>query len=218
MNKWAWIWAAVAVIAVAAAAWLWFHPRSQTLTRTVFQPVPEIRTVRDVQRVAVPCPSAGIVTLDRAEVAKRLDMPELQGGNIEAARVSEGAVEGAASSAPTDTPTPTIGAPLAAPVSLAVTATAEVPASANGTEVVSLIDLQSGASRIEAREMAAPWFRLENRGSVALWYGLNQKLVQTVQGEARWQFLRVKDLHLGLKGDVGTDGYGHAFAGIMYEW
>jgi hypothetical protein len=181
------------IFAIYAALWQYFMPQVRTITTKEFKRVAEIRTVRDVKRVYVTCPEQGLVALDKKEIAGELDMPWLSDPAAPAP------VEGDATT-------------------LHPTATADLPESRNGYQVVTVVNTDTGVTIPVVQEKEAPWFRLENTGTVGLWYGLDIHLQQIAQGELTWKFLRIKDVHLGLKADGTTDGSGHALAGIIYEW
>lgn len=195
------------ILALFAAGWQYAMPEVRTITTTVFKRVPEIRTVHDVQRVRVACPEAGIVVLDKQEVAEKLHIDWLRGGDVAApeGEVTPPSEEGIQ---PGATPPP----------DLQVTATAEIPETDSGAEAVSLIDLNTGESTIVVREKPAPWFALENHGSLSGWYGYNQHLLLTGDIDGRWQFLRIKDMHLGLRTSGGTDGELRFQLGTIYQW
>lgn len=63
------------ILALFAAIWQWAMPKVRTITTAEFRRVPEIRKVKDVQRVRVPCPEQGIVVLDKKEAAQKLSLP-----------------------------------------------------------------------------------------------------------------------------------------------
>lgn len=205
------------ILALYAAGWQYVMPRMQTLTATEFRRVAEIRTVAAVQRVYVPCPEQGIVVLDKAAVARKLDLSWLQGGDIDSAR------KGGDTALPPEGTQP--GAILASPPGprprgelYEVTATADLPESGNGIEAVSVIDMRSGESHIEAREKEAPWFQFRNEGALGVKYGYNQHLqnIGTVYG--RWDFLRIKSFFLSANADLETGGDARLQAGVEYRW
>jgi hypothetical protein len=76
------------ILAVFAAGWQYAMPQVRTITETRFSRTTQIKRVVDVQRVYIPCPERGIVALDKTEVAKRLGISWLIGGNIAAAKAT----------------------------------------------------------------------------------------------------------------------------------
>lgn len=214
------------ILAVFAALWQFFMPEVRTITTTQFKRVPEIQKAADIPRVRVTCPEQGFVALDKKEVAEKLDMPWLQGGDIASAKNDKDNSSGEViTPSAEDTLKLTSDGEIIAqspvpgrPAALQPTSTADLPESDNGYYVVSVVNTDTGITMPVVKEKDSPWFQLENHGSLGLFYGFNLKLQQTAQGDLTWKFLRIKDAHLGLKGDGGTDGTGHALAGILYEW
>ncbi|MBT0666359.1 hypothetical protein KI809_18785 [Geobacter pelophilus] len=193
------------ILAVFAALWQWAMPEIRTITSIEFRAVPQIHRVESVKRVNVPCPESGIVVLDKAAVAKKMPLLGLSGGDITAWQKQDR--EEGISPAPAGTQPNT-----------QVTATADIPQSDNGVEIVSLIDLQTGESQIVAKEKAAPWFQFRNDAAAGIRYGLNQRLENSGSVYGRWDFLRVKDVYLSGNVDVTTGGDAHLQLGAEYRW
>jgi hypothetical protein len=156
-----------------------------------------------------------VAALDKAAVAKKLDLPWLQGA------AEEDADQGGASAAPTlngdgeiIAPSPVPGKP----ADLQVVATVELPKSEAGYQEVIIFNTATGETTPVAKEKPLPWLSLENRGSLGAWYGFDGKLDRVFQAEGIWRFLQIKRVHLGIKGDLTTDGTGHLLGGVMYEW
>jgi hypothetical protein len=193
-------------------------PQIREITTTEFRRVREIRTVESVKRVLVPCPEKGIVALDKAAVAKKLNLTWLQGGDIAQANTTP--------QPNLPQPPPKLGGGAAGggdpvpgnPADLQVTATADLPESKAGYQVVTVFNTETGVTENIAKEKLLPWFAFENHGSASAWYGYNQQLLNVVDLDARWQFLRIKQVHLGLRGAVGSDGDKRIQAGTIWEW
>lgn len=213
------------VLAIAAALWQYLMPRVVEMNTTIFKRVPEIRKLRDVQRVYVKCPEQGISVLDKAEVAKRLHM--VLSGTTDTTP-STGFTESTPS-----TPSTVLSGLLEAgstvdyqdhggaaqdDLGLEILATGEFPASRNGTDVIALIDMATGKTTISAKEKQAPWFRFTNQGAIGLRYGVDQHLSYIGNVYGKWDFLRVKDVYISLNADLETGGDAKLQAGAEYRW
>lgn len=201
------------ILAAAAALWQFAMPTVRTITTTRFMRVPEIHKVESVKRVYVACPEKGIITLDRAEIAKKLNIDFLQGGNLAAANQNQ------------PPQPPLTGGSLApslvkgrAGEGLEVTATATLPESDNGIDVVSVMNMETGESQLVAREKSAPWFQFRNDGAMGIRYGINQRLEYVGNVYGRWDFLRVKDIYLSANGDLSTGADAKIQLGAEYRW
>jgi len=185
------------LLATASAAWQYAMPQVRVITDTEFRRVPQIHNTVEIKRLHVPCPESGIVILDKAEVAKKLDFDFAQSPEP---------------SAPNGSP----------PRTLEITATADLPESDNGYESVSLIDLNSGESQIMAREKESPWFQLRSDAAVGIRYGLctGTDSASPYCGDVygRWDFLRIKDVYLSTNANISTDGSARIQLGAEYRW
>jgi hypothetical protein len=214
-SKWSWIWVAIAALAIAAAVYLYLHPKTVTVTRTEFKAVPEIKTVVDVRKVYVPVKQ--VVTLDKREVAKTLDMPWLEGGDIGTAKAAE-AAQGSASPAGEQAATPADPAPVEGNLAdLQVTATADLPKAENGHQVVSILDTETGITTLIAKEKPAPWLEFDNALVAGIRYGVNHRLEQSGTVYGSWEFLRVKDFHMLGYGEINTNAEGKVQADLQYR-
>lgn len=228
-----WLLVIVALVAIAAAAYFYLNPRVKTVTTTKFQKVPEIRTVETVRRVYVPCPEKGVVALDKAAVAEKLGLGWLKEGpatapafaNRSAATAQTGPTyqttrtdlaQGAA--APNDdfdeaqlqAETPPVPG---RPADLQVTATAELPESRNGYDVIGIFNTRTGITDLLPKEKPSPWFEFRNRYGLGIRYGVglgNGQPLHTGTFYGFWEFLRVKDLYATGYGEVTSDAVGKA--------
>ena len=198
------------ILAVAAALWQYLMPQIRTIESTTFKRVPEIKKVVDVQRVYIKCPERGIVVLDKAELTKNMNLSWLQGGDLQAAAVTESP----ASAGEVIPPQP--GGPRQP--DLQVTGTADIPATSNGVEAMSVIDMETGVTTITVREKPAPWFQFRNDGAVGIRYGLDQRLQYIGNFYGKWDFLRVKDVYFSAVADLETGGDAKLQAGAEYRW
>jgi len=185
------------ILAVFSALWQYFMPQVREINSTTFKRTREIHEVTKVQRVFVPCPQQGIQTLDKTEVAKKLELPWLQ--------------------------PPVAGAPVQpAPVAgdqkdLQVVATSDLPDSDNGYQVVDVFNTETGEVTPVVTEKESPWFDLENHGSLGAWYGYHN-LTPASQLDVQWSFLRIKDAHLAVRGQANTASGLFGGAGLLYSW
>ena len=197
------------ILAVFAALWQYLMPQIRTIESTTFKRVPEIKKVKEVQRVYIKCPERGIVVLDKEQVAKKLDTDQFL-------QVYQ--------AAPADQPDQSDQAgllrlgPAPEPRGLEVTATAEIPQCKNGAQALSVIDMNTGQSTIVVKENVAPWFQFRNDGAVGIRYGLNQHLQYVGNVYGKWDFLRVKDVFFSLGGDLETGGDAQLQVGSEYRW
>jgi len=203
---------AVALLAIACCVWLYFNRPTTTLTQTRYQTLTVEKPVEKLVKVPV------IVKVPIMVYSKRALAEALPAGALPP--------ELAPSEAAAGTAALTSGVELEggglianpAPTHIEAIANARVPASDNGTSVITILDTQTGEATIVARELPAPWFALENKGQLGLWYGYNQHLLPAVQADAQWSFLRVKEGHLGLRLQGNTDSGLYAGAGLLYKW
>ena len=193
------------ILAATSALWQYAMPQFRTITQTEFRRVPEIRKVRDIERVRVTCPESGIVVLDKAAVSEKLHLDFIQGGNIAAARKAE-------------TIKPPVEQQSAPGPDLQVTATADIPQSDNGVDVISIMDIETGESHLEAREKSAPWFQFRNDGAMGIRYGVNQALAPAGTLYGRWDFLRVKNIYFSANSDITTGSDFRIQLGAEYRW
>lgn len=197
------------ILAAGAALWQWITPRVKILTQNQFHPVPVIKEVKSVQKVYVPCPEKGLIALDKRQVADKLDLHWLQGGDIAAANGSR------------EVTPPQAGgvSPVAGnPADLQVTATAAVPESKNGVDVIAVTNTATGETTLVAQEKAAPWFQFRNDAAVGIRYGVDQRLQYVGDVYGRWDFLRVKDIYLSANGNLSTGGDARVQFGAEYRW
>lgn len=198
------------ILATAAALWQWFCPPVRIITQNQFHPVPVIKAVEKVKTVRVACPERGLVVLDKQTVADKLDIPWLQGGDIASAKVSEEVTSPSAEGA---SPVP------GNPRDLQITATAQLPESKSGYQVVAVVDTATGVTTQVVKEEPAPWFQLRNDAAMGVRYGIcsgDSLYCGTTYG--RWDFLRVKDVYLSANGDLSTDGAARLQFGAEYRW
>lgn len=219
------------IIAIYVAVMQHLMPEIRTISSTVFRKVPEIRTVETVKRVTVACPESGVVTLDKAEVAEKLNLSWLSSGDIAGAKVdaavwTKGTETILGTSAKAPAPPDQAKAPddfdesrLQAetppvsgnPADLQVTATAELPTSNNGFDVVNVFNTKTGVSDLVATEKTSPWFEFRNKYGLGVRYGVglgNGPPLHTGTFYGFWEFLRIKDIYATGYGEMTTDSVG----------
>jgi hypothetical protein len=205
-QKWMlWILLAVALIAIGICVWLYLHPRTATLTQTKYQTLTVERPVEKLVKVPV------IVKVPIMVYSKQTLADAVPPGTLPLELAPSPATSTTAGTGLTDPPA-------APPSHTEVIANAQVPASEDGSSIFTLLDTSTGEATIIARELPAPWFALENHGQLAGWYGYNQHLAPNIQADAQWSFLRVKDVHLGLRLQGNTGSGLYAGAGVIYKW
>lgn len=203
------------ILAVFSALWQYFMPEVKEITTTAFKRVPQIQKVAEVKRIYVPVTQ--VVTLDKHEVAQKLDMPWLESGNIEAAKAQE-AGDGGLTLASGQEAAPASAPPVEGkPADLQVTGTADLPKTENGQQVVSILNTETGITTLISKEKPAPWFEFDNALVAGIRYGVNHRLEQTGTVYGSWEFLRVKDLHLLSYGEINTNAEGKVQLDLQYR-
>jgi hypothetical protein len=237
-NNWPWVLALV--VLVIAAVFAWFHFRKAAsairapLPSHTFQAAAPIPAVAEFPKVAIKPPKQ-LLVLDKKAVARKLDLPQLARPTVPAGQTrqisptgpTEAATEDAAlqlyrstaltEPAATDTTASTAATDTGLTDSVEVLATAEIPASDNGSEAVTLLDTKTGESSTVVKEKVSPWFQFQNGIVAGLRYGLNTDLEQTGTAYLGWEFLRIKDLHFIGYGEVNTNPQGKIQLDIQYR-
>jgi hypothetical protein len=111
-----------------------------------------------------------------------------------------------------------VPAEIAASTDKQIPATAAIPESRNGVDVISVIDTKTGESQIIAKERPAPLFQLRRDAALGVRYGFNYKGEQTGTVYGRYDFLRVKNVWLSVHGEVSVPGDARAQIGAEYRW
>jgi hypothetical protein len=101
-----------------------------------------------------------------------------------------------------------------------VTATGVIPPYEGDTNVLAVIDTNTGKSTIEAKQVPLSFMDFENKKAVGARCGVSTKSVSSVAVDvyARWDFLRVERCHLGLYGEAGSEGNAKAQMQVEYRW
>lgn len=82
-----------------------------------------------------------------------------------------------------------------------ITATADVPPSANGVDVVSTIDTTTGETKIAVKEHKASFFAFKNERRIGAGYGTGTN-GPTAKIYADYGFLRVGNVHFSVQGEI----------------
>jgi hypothetical protein len=164
-------------------------------------------------------------------VAEKLNMPWLSGGDIAGEKAAAEGTEGTQTTQGTESKAPAKAAhpgsddfdearlqaetpPVPGnPADLQATATAELPASNNGFDVVNIFNTKTGNSDLVAKEKTSPWFEFRNEYGLGLRYGVglgNGQPLHTGTFYGFWEFLRIKDVYATGYGEVTTDAVSKA--------
>lgn len=101
-----------------------------------------------------------------------------------------------------------------------ITATGVIPPYEGDTNVLAVMDMNTGRSSIEAKQVPLSFMDFENKKAVGVRCGVSTKSVSAVEVDvyARWDFLRVERCHLGLYGEAGSEGNAKAQMQVEYRW
>ncbi|WP_298434527.1 hypothetical protein [Geobacter sp.] len=99
-----------------------------------------------------------------------------------------------------------------------VIANADIPATKGGASAVTVLDTDTGESRILVREKEPPFVEIENSGALGIRYGINEHLRTEGTLYGRWSALRVGAVHLGAYGEVNSEGGAKVQAALEYRW
>lgn len=84
-----------------------------------------------------------------------------------------------------------------------ISATADVPPSEAGSEVISVIDVNTRETVLMTREKQLSLFAFENKGRVGVAYGISN-YGTTGKVYADWTFLRIAKAHLGAQVEINS--------------
>lgn len=101
-----------------------------------------------------------------------------------------------------------------------ITATGVIPPYEGDTNVLAVLDTNTGRSVIEAKQVPLRFMDFENKRAVGVRCGLSTKSISSVAVDvyARWDFLRIEHCHLGLYGEAGSEGNAKAQMQVEYRW
>lgn len=206
-------------------------PEFREVQTTVFQKAKPIKGTATIKRVMVPCSDQGIATYDKQAIADKLNLPWLQGGNLESAdddtessdeETREEVIPPSAEGTPRLTADgDIIKSPVAGkPSDLEVVATGDLLESRNGYDLLGIWNRKTGVIDLTSKEKDSPWFDFRNKYGLGIRYGVAvgdglPHYSGTVYGY--WEFLRTKDLYWMLYGEGTTDGTGKVEADMQYR-
>ncbi len=101
-----------------------------------------------------------------------------------------------------------------------VISTGEVVPYEGKTNVVAVLDTKTGESQIIAKQAPLPFFDFVNKREIGLRYGYGSASKVSMETDiyGRWDFLRIGNVHLGVYGEVNTNGEGRAMISAGYRW
>lgn len=102
-----------------------------------------------------------------------------------------------------------------------VIAASRVASSDSATTVATIIDSNTGESRTIVRQEPLPWLALDPHGEIGMYYGVRSG-GPGVTLQARQGLLQVKNVHIGLMGQVeqgvGRRPDAYVGVGVWYRW
>lgn len=109
-------------------------------------------------------------------------------------------------------------AEIAQDASKQVTATADLPASRAGTEVISVIDTDTGVTTLQARAKELPLFGFENEKRIGVGYSMGIKGERGINVYGEWTVARVGNVYGGVRAEASSRGDTKATAQIEYRF
>jgi len=99
-----------------------------------------------------------------------------------------------------------------------IAATAIIAPYEGRTNVLAVLDVASGGMSIMAKQVALPLIDFENRKEIGLRYGSSMK--HSLEGDlyGHWDFFRIARAHLGVYGEINTNGDAKAMVQAAYKW
>lgn len=104
------------------------------------------------------------------------------------------------------------------PAAEQVLATAELPPTRGGYDVLAILDTERGTGQITARQRTPPLVEFLNEGEVGARYGVNTKGGQAAAIHGRWEFVRVGNIRAGLGLEASSEPRAEATVGLTYRW
>lgn len=180
------------LLALSSMAWNWYHPKINNVPYDRYIQVPVEKKVETIRRVTVPGP-VRIVTIEKKELAKELDMPWLMDDSHPAP------IPGKAED-------------------LQPVANANVPPSAGGMSAVAVTNTETGDTAIVFKEKPLPLFGFPSDAEVMARYGLSAKDGNVGNVAGRWQFLRVGKIRIGAYGEIDSRTDGKVMLEVAYKF
>lgn len=99
-----------------------------------------------------------------------------------------------------------------------VITTGEVTPYEGKTNVVAVLDTQTGESKLIAKQQPMPFIDFENKKEIGVRYGATIKNGMEADIYGRWDFMRIGNIHLGVYGEANTSGDAKVMGSISYRW
>jgi hypothetical protein len=99
-----------------------------------------------------------------------------------------------------------------------ITGNADIEPSESGTSVVSVLNVDTGETVMIAKEKPQSLFGFPADIESGIRYGLSTRTLQEGDIYARWQFLRVGKVFLGVYGEISTQPEARAMLDLSYRW
>lgn len=97
-------------------------------------------------------------------------------------------------------------------------ATADLPETKAGYNVVATVNTKTGVGNIIAKEKQRSLFGLPNEKEIGARVGYNSGLKQQISVYGRWSFLRVGNVHLSAYGEGNSEGNATAQLELGYRF
>lgn len=85
-----------------------------------------------------------------------------------------------------------------------ITATADIPATRNGAEVVAVFDTSTGDTTLLAKSKPVPLIAFETEKRLGIGYGLTSRMTQEAAVYADYTFLRAGNIYAGIRGVIDS--------------
>lgn len=99
-----------------------------------------------------------------------------------------------------------------------VTASGVVPPYDGDTNVLAIIDTQTGVSSISAKQVPLPFFDFEMKRAIGVRYGYSTKYGSQADAYGRIDFFRIAGIHLGVYGEINSTGDAKGMFQTEYRW
>ena len=105
-----------------------------------------------------------------------------------------------------------------------IIATAEIPPYDGKTDAVAIMDKSTGEADIIAKQQPISFFSFEDKKAIGVRYGISShnksesESNMELDAYGRWDVLRIKYVHVGVYGEVTSNGDGRAMLNLEYRW
>jgi hypothetical protein len=94
----------------------------------------------------------------------------------------------------------------------------KLPINDHPTELVTILDTDTGKTEVVVRNMPLPLLAAEQHGSIGVGYGITNGLMRGWALNAHEDLVQVKALHFGVDGSLFAGGAYFAGVGVAYRW